>query len=234
MFENLFSEKSLAQALEILKNEIPLAIWETFYVTVLSTFFAVLIGLPLGVLLVVGEKNGVLPLPRWLMVLLNGIVNLLRSVPFLILMIMVIPLSRVLVGTSIGTVATIVPLVVAAFPFVARLVETSLRELNPNIIEAAQSMGASPFQIITKVMIPESVPSLLSNLTTALTTVLGYSAMSGAIGGGGLGKIAIDYGYYRFKYLVMLIAVILLVVLVQFFQSVGTRLAAKCDKRLKK
>lgn len=234
MFEHLFSEKSLAQALEILKNEIPLAIWETFYVTVLSTFFAVLIGLPLGVLLVVGEKNGVLPLPRWLMVLLNGIVNLLRSVPFLILMIMVIPLSRVIVGTSIGTVATIVPLVVAAFPFVARLVETSLRELNPNIIEAAQSMGASPFQIITKVMIPESVPSLLSNLTTALTTVLGYSAMSGAIGGGGLGKIAIDYGYYRFKYLVMLIAVILLVVLVQFFQSVGTRLAAKCDKRLKK
>lgn len=234
MFENLFSEKSLEQVLEILKNEIPLAIWETFYVTVLSTFFAVLIGLPLGVLLVVGEKNGVLPLPRWLMVLLNGIVNLLRSVPFLILMIMVIPLSRVIVGTSIGTVATIVPLVVAAFPFVARLVETSLRELNPNIIEAAQSMGASPFQIITKVMIPESVPSLLSNLTTALTTVLGYSAMSGAIGGGGLGKIAIDYGYYRFKYLVMLIAVILLVVLVQFFQSVGTRLAAKCDKRLKK
>ena len=234
MFENLFSEKSLEQALEILKNEIPLAIWETFYVTVLSTFFAVLIGLPLGVLLVVGEKNGVLPLPRWLMVLLNGIVNLLRSVPFLILMIMVIPLSRVIVGTSIGTVATIVPLVVAAFPFVARLVETSLRELNPNIIEAAQSMGASPFQIFTKVMIPESVPSLLSNLTTALTTVLGYSAMSGAIGGGGLGKIAIDYGYYRFKYLVMLIAVILLVVLVQFFQSVGTRLAAKCDKRLKK
>ena len=149
-------------------------------------------------------------------------------------MIMVIPLSRLIVGTSIGTVATIVPLVVAAFPFVARLVETSLRELNPNIIEAAQSMGASPFQIIVKVMIPESVPSLLSNLTTALTTVLGYSAMSGAIGGGGLGKIAIDYGYYRFKYLVMLIAVVLLVVLVQIFQTVGTKLASKCDKRLKK
>ena len=227
MFNDLFSEKSVEQALEILKNEIPVAIWETFYVTVLSTFFAVVIGLPLGVLLVVGEKNGVLPLPRWL-------INLLRSVPFLILMIMVIPLSRMIVGTSIGTVATIVPLVVAAFPFVARLVETSLRELNPNIIEAAQSMGASPFQIIVKVMIPESVPSLLSNLTTALTTVLGYSAMSGAIGGGGLGKIAIDYGYYRFKYLVMLIAVVLLVVLVQIFQTVGTKLASKCDKRLKK
>lgn len=234
MFNDLFSEKSVEQALEILKNEIPVAIWETFYVTVLSTFFAVVIGLPLGVLLVVGEKNGVLPLPRWLMTVLNVLINLLRSVPFLILMIMVIPLSRMIVGTSIGTVATIVPLVVAAFPFVARLVETSLRELNPNIIEVAQSMGASPFQIIVKVMIPESVPSLLSNLTTALTTVLGYSAMSGAIGGGGLGKIAIDYGYYRFKYLVMLIAVVLLVVLVQIFQTVGTKLASKCDKRLKK
>lgn len=234
MFNDLFSEKSVEQALEILKNEIPVAIWETFYVTVLSTFFAVVIGLPLGVLLVVGEKNGVLPLPRWLMTVLNVLINLLRSVPFLILMIMVIPLSRMIVGTSIGTVATIVPLVVAAFPFVARLVETSLRELNPNIIEAAQSMGASPFQIIVKVMISESVPSLLSNLTTALTTVLGYSAMSGAIGGGGLGKIAIDYGYYRFKYLVMLIAVVLLVVLVQIFQTVGTKLASKCDKRLKK
>ena len=234
MFNDLLSEKSVEQALEILKNEIPVAIWETFYVTVLSTFFAVVIGLPLGVLLVVGEKNGVLPLPRWLMTVLNVLINLLRSVPFLILMIMVIPLSRLIVGTSIGTVATIVPLVVAAFPFVARLVETSLRELNPNIIEAAQSMGASPFQIIVKVMIPESVPSLLSNLTTALTTVLGYSAMSGAIGGGGLGKIAIDYGYYRFKYLVMLIAVVLLVVLVQIFQTVGTKLASKCDKRLKK
>ena len=234
MFNDLFSEKSVEQALEILKNEIPVAIWETFYVTVLSTFFAVVIGLPLGVLLVVGEKNGVLPLPRWLMMVLNVLINLLRSVPFLILMIMVIPLSRMIVGTSIGTVATIVPLVVAAFPFVARLVETSLRELNPNIIEAAQSMGASPFQIIVKVMIPESVPSLLSNLTTALTTVLGYSAMSGAIGGGGLGKIAIDYGYYRFKYLVMLIAVVLLVVLVQIFQTVGTKLASKCDKELKK
>lgn len=234
MFNDLFSEKSVEQALEILKNEIPVAIWETFYVTVLSTFFAVVIGLPLGVLLVVGERNGVLPLPRWLMTVLNVLINLLRSVPFLILMIMVIPLSRLIVGTSIGTVATIVPLVVAAFPFVARLVETSLRELNPNIIEAAQSMGASPIQIIVKVMIPESVPSLLSNLTTALTTVLGYSAMSGAIGGGGLGKIAIDYGYYRFKYLVMLIAVVLLVVLVQIFQTVGTKLASKCDKRLKK
>jgi D-methionine transport system permease protein len=130
-------------------------------------------------------------------------------------------------------VATIVPLVVAAFPFVARLVESSLREVNPNIIEAAQSMGASPMQIIVKVMIPESVPSLISNLTIAITTILGYSAMSGIIGGGGLGKIAINYGYYRYKYLVMVVAVILLIILVQIFQSVGTYLTTKTDRRLK-
>ena len=234
MYSNLFSSESLAELAVAVQTQFPLAIWETFYVTVLSTVLAVVIGLPLGVLLVAGEKDGVLPLPRALLSVLNVVINLLRSTPFLILMIMVFPLSRLIVGTSIGTVATVVPLVVAAFPFVARLVETSLRELNPNIIEAAQSMGASPMQIIIKVMIPESVPSLLSNLTTALTTVLGYSAMSGAIGGGGLGKIAIDYGYYRFRYLVMLIAVVFLILLVQIFQTLGTRLAHKCDKRLKK
>ena len=149
-------------------------------------------------------------------------------------MILVFPLTRLIVGTAVGTVASIVPLVIASFPFVARLVESSLREVNPNIIEAAQSMGASPMQIIVKVMIPESVPSLLSNFTIAITTILGYSAMSGIIGGGGLGKIAINYGYYRYKYLVMLMAVILLIALVQIFQSVGTKLATKTDKRLKK
>ena len=210
------------------------AIWETFYVTVLSTAFALVLGLPLGVLLVVGEKNGVLPLPTWLLHVLNVIINLLRSIPFLILMIMVFPLSRLLIGTAVGTTATIVPLVVAAFPFVARLVETSLREVDGNIIEAAQSMGATPMQIICKVMIPESVPSLLQNFTIALTTILGYSAMSGIIGGGGLGKIAINYGYYRYRYLIMIFAVVLLIVLVQVFQSVGTYCAVRFDKRLKK
>ena len=234
MFDNLFSADSVQLAWEVIQAEIPFAIWETFYVTVVSTALAVVIGLPLGVLLVVGDKNGVLPLPRWLMQILNVIINLLRSIPFLILMIMVFPLSRMIVGTTVGTVATIVPLVVAAFPFVARLAETSLREVSPNIIEAAQSMGASPFQIIVKVMIPESVPSLISNLTTANTTILGYSAMSGIIGGGGLGKIAINYGYYRYKYLVMLVAVILLIILVQIFQTVGTRLTVKLDRRLKR
>ena len=195
MFDKMFSSEAVAEAIEILKNEFPLAIWETVYVTVLATAFAVLIGLPLGILLVTGEKNGVLPLPKGVMHVLGVIINLLRSVPFLILMIMVFPLTRLIVGTAVGTTASIVPLVIAAFPFIARLVESSLREVNPNIIEAAQSMGASPFQIIVKVMIPESVPSLISNATIAITTILGYSAMSGIIGGGGLGKIAINYGY---------------------------------------
>ena len=232
MYSNLFSEKSVQDLISILPS-LPTALWETFYVTVLSTALSLVIGLPLGVLLVTGEKDGVLPLPGWLMHLLNIIINLLRSIPFLILMIMVRPLSRALIGTAVGTTATIVPLVAAAFPFVARLVESSLRELDGNIIEAAQSMGASPFQIICKVMIPESVPSLIQNVTIALTTILSYSAMSGIIGGGGLGKIAIDYGYYRYKYLIMVVAVIILILLVQFFQSLGTYLAKKSDKRLK-
>jgi len=160
------------------------AIWETFYVTVLSTAFALVLGLPLGVLLVAGDKDGILPLPGWLMHLINIVINILRSVPFLILMICVFPLTRAIVGTTVGTKATVVPLVVAAFPFVARLVETSLRELDEGVVEAAQSMGATPFQIITKVMIPECLPGLISSMTTALTTILGYSAMSGVIGGG--------------------------------------------------
>ncbi len=233
MFTNVFTPEGWTEALSVIKTEFLMGIWETFYVTVVSTFFALVIGLPLGVLLVAGDKDGVLPLPRAFMQALNVIINLLRSIPFLILMIMAFPIARALIGTTIGTKASIVPLVIAAFPFVARLVESSLREVNPNIIEAAQSMGASPMQIICKVMIPESVPSLISNATIAITTILGYSAMSGIIGGGGLGKIAINYGYYRYKYLIMYAAVILLVVMVQIFQSLGTRLAVRLDKRLK-
>ena len=154
--------------------------------------------------------------------------------PFLIMMILVFPLTRAIVGTVVGTVASIVPLVIAAFPFVARLVEGSLREIDPNIIEAAQSMGASPLQIVVKVMLPESVPSLISNAAIALTTILGYSAMSGVLGGGGLGKIAINYGYHRYKYLVMLMAVVLLVLMVQIFQTIGTKWSLRSDKRLRK
>ena len=210
-----------------------MAVWETIYVTLLSTVFAIILGLPLGVLLVVGQKNGILPLPNWLMTTLDVVINLLRSIPFLILMILVFPLTRLITGTTIGTPASIVPLVIAAFPFVARLVEGSLREINPNIIEAVQSMGATPMQIICKVMIPESIPSLISNATIAVTTILGYSAMSGIIGGGGLGKIAINYGWYRYRYIVMIFAVILLVALVQIIQTVGNKLATHSDKRIK-
>ncbi|MCC8130917.1 MAG: ABC transporter permease [Oscillospiraceae bacterium] len=227
---DIFSSEEVTEALEIFVREFPTAIWETVYVTVISTFFAILIGLPLGIILVAGDKK-ILKIPSGVLRVLDVIINLLRSIPFLILMIMVFPLTRLIVGTVVGTVASIVPLVIAAFPFVARLVETSLRELDPNIIEMAQSMGARPFQIIVKVMIPESIPSLLSNFTTAMTTILGYSAMSGIIGGGGLGKIAINYGYYRYRYLVMLMAVVFLILLVQIIQTVGTHLATKLDRR---
>lgn len=231
---DFFSSEEFNEAWEIFKTQFPTAIWETVYVTVISTFFAIVIGLPLGVLLVTGEKSGIRPIPSPLLKLINWVINILRSVPFLILMILVIPLTRAIIGTSIGTTACIVPLTIAAFPFAARLAESSLREVSPSTLEMAQSMGASPFKIITKVLIPESIPSLISNATIAITTVLGYSAMSGIIGGGGLGKIAINYGYYRYKYLVMIIAVILLILIVQLFQSVGTLLAKKTDKRLKK
>ena len=229
----MFSPESTKLALDILQNEIPFAIWETVYVTIISTFLALVVGLPLGVLLVVGEKDGILPLPKPILSVLNAVINLLRSIPFLILMIMVFPVTRFFAHTVVGTVPTIVPLVFAAFPL-ARLVESSLREVDGNIIETAVSMGASPFQIIFRVLIPESVPSLISNITIALTTVLSYSAMSGIIGGGGLGKIAINYGYYRSEKLVMFIAVFLLIVLVQIFQTVGTRLAINEDKRIRR
>ena len=233
-FGTFFGSTVVSQQLAYLEASLLKDIWETFYSTVLSTFFAYVIGLPLGIILVTGEPDGVRPLPRALMRVINVIVNLLRSVPFLILMICVFPLTRAIVGTTVGTKATIVPLVVAAFPFVARLVETSLRELDEGVVEAAQSMGATPFQIITKVMIPECLPGLISSMTTALTTILGYSAMSGVIGGGGLGKIALSYGYYRYQTNIMIVCVVLLVLMVQAFQSVGTLWATKSDKRLRK
>lgn len=234
MFNELFSSAAWQEAWTIIRSEFMTAFWETIAVTLAATLFAFVIGLPLGILLVVGDKNGIHPLPRWLMQILNILVNLLRSVPFLILMILVFPLTRLIVGTSVGTTASVVPLTIAAFPFVARLVESSMRELNPNILEMSRSMGASTMQTICKVMLPEALPSLLSNATIAVTTILGYTAMSGIIGGGGLGKIAINYGYYRYKYLVMLCAVVLLIIIVQLFQSLGTHLAKVTDKRLKK
>ena len=222
-----------SELLQMIAEQFPLALWETIYATFLATLFATIIGLPLGVILVTGRKDGIKPLPSLLMKLLDVIINILRSVPFLIVVIVVFPLTRVIVGTTVGTAASIVPLVVAAFPFIARLVEGSLREVDPNLIEMAKSMGATPIQIVSKVLIKEAVPSLISNITIALTTILGYTAMSGIVGGGGLGKIAINYGYYRYNYGIMICAVIVLVILVQLIQKIGDKLSIKLDKRLK-
>ncbi|MBU5435807.1 methionine ABC transporter permease [Pseudoflavonifractor sp. MSJ-37] len=230
---DLLNDAEVLRLLELSKNGLLFAIWETLYVTVISTFFAYVIGLPLGVIAVVGEPGGVRPLPRPVMAVLNFVINILRSVPFLILMVMVIPLSRLLLGTSIGTVATIVPLIVAAFPFVARLVEASLREVDRGVIEAAESMGCSPLQIITKVILPESLPSLISGFTTAFITILSYGAMAGAIGGGGLGSMALNLGYQRQMKVILWVSVVVLVVLVQIFQSAGTRAAVRTDKRVR-
>lgn len=233
MFDLFSDSAKVAAQLEIIRSQYGFAIWETLYSLVLEVVFAYVIGLPLGVLLVTGEKGGVKPLPKPVMRVLNAVINLLRSVPFLILMIICLPLSKFLVGTKVGTLATIPPMVIAAFPLVARMVESSLREVDQGVVEASQSMGATPWQIVTKVMLPEALPSLISGCTITVATILGYGAMAGIIGGGGLGQIAINYGYYNFKFLVMWIAVIGLVLLVQIFQSVGTWLANKCDKRLR-
>lgn len=233
MFDFLSDPKFLSQ-LEIIKVTYLGAMWETIYSLFLQTLFAYVIGLPLGVLLVTGEENGIHPLPKPLMKVLNIGINLLRSVPFLILMIIALPLSKLIVGTKIGTNATIPPMVIAAFPLVARMVESSVREVDRGVVEAAQSMGASTWQIVTKVLLPESLPSLLSGGAITMTTILGYGAMAGIIGGGGLGNLAITYGYYNFKVWVMWAAVIGLILLVQIIQGIGTKLSTVCDKRLRK
>ena len=233
MFDLFSDPAKVTQQLQILQSSYLFAVWETLYSLALQVLFAYVIGLPLGVILVTGEKDGIRPLPGWLMKAINVMINLLRSVPFLILMIIVFPLSKIIVGTKIGTIATIPPMVIAAFPLVARMVESSLREVGQGVIEASQSMGASTWQIITKVLLPEALPSLISGGTITLTTILGYGAMAGIIGGGGLGKLAVDYGLYNFRPIVMWAAVIGLVLLVQLFQSIGTKLSTACDKRLK-
>lgn len=209
---------------------ISMGLLETIYMTFFSTLLAYVIGLPLGVLLVTSEENGILPMPVTNKVL-NFIVNIVRSVPFLILLIAVIPFTRFVIGTTIGSTATVVPLVIAAAPFIARLVESSIKEVDKGVIEAAISMGSSPFQIICKVMIPEAVPSLIIGAAIATTTILGYSAMAGIVGGGGLGDIAIRFGYYRYQNDVMIVTVVLLVLVVQVSQEIGMKIAKKQDKR---
>lgn len=205
-------------------------ILETLYMTVVSTVIAYVIGLPAGVLLVVTDADGITPRPVINRVL-GVVVNVLRSVPFLILLVALLPVTRAVVGTTLGSTATIVPLVIGAAPFIARMVESSLKEVDHGIIEAAQSMGATPLQIITRVLLPESKPSLLIGAAISITTILGYSALAGFTGGGGLGTIAVNYGYYRYQTDVMLITVLVLVVIVQLFQEVGMRISNRSDKR---
>lgn len=205
---------------------------ETLYMVVVSTLVSYLLGIPIGVILYMTDKDGIIQ-NGIINKVLGIIVNLLRSVPFIILLVAILPFTRAVVGTTIGSTATIVPLVVAAAPFVARMVESSLKEVDAGIIEAAQAMGSSPFQIIWKVLLPEAKPSLLVGSTIAITTILGYSAMAGFVGGGGLGAIAINYGYYRYQTNVMLITVVLLVIVVQIFQEAGMHIAKRADKRTK-
>ncbi len=205
-------------------------IWETLYMTLFSTFLAYVIGLPLGIALVVTEEESLLSC-KWLNKILNVIVNITRSVPFLILLIFIQPLTKKIVGTTIGSTATVVPLVVAAAPFIGRMVESSIKELDKGIIEAALSMGASPMQVIWKVMLPETKPSLWVGAAISATTILGYSAMAGFTSGGGLGDIAIRYGFYRYQTDVMFVTVVLLVLIVQLIQGIGMKIASKQDKR---
>ena len=207
-------------------------LYETLLMTAASSFFSYVIGIPLGVLLVVSDTNGIKPMPV-LNGVLGSVINLIRSVPFMILLIMVIPLTRLMVGTSIGPVAVIPLLVIAAAPYIARMVESSLKEVDAGVIEAAKSMGASNMQIIFKVLLPESKPSLLVGAAISVTTILGYSAMAGFTGGGGLGTIAINYGYYRYQTDIMFITVAILVILVQIIQEIFMRSSKHSDKRVR-
>lgn len=205
-------------------------IFETLYMTLVSTMMAYILGLPLGIILVITSDKGIRPRKIFNSVL-NVIINILRSIPFLILLVALLPFTKFVVGTTIGSTATIVPLVIAAAPFIARLVESSIQEVDVGVIEAAQSMGASSGQIIFKVMLPEAKPSLIIGSAIAVTTILSYSAMAGFVGGGGLGDIAIRYGYYRYQNDIMLITVMLLVLIVQIMQEIGMKIAKISDKR---
>ena len=205
-------------------------IQETLYMTLLSTLMGYVIGLPMGVLLAVSDKDGLKP-NRVLYRILDVIANIVRSIPFLILLILLIPFTRMIVGKSYGSTATVVPLVIAAGPFIARMVESSLKEVDEGVIEAARSMGASNLRIIVKVLLVEARTSLINGATIAVGTILGYSAMAGTIGGGGLGDIAIRYGYTRWQTDIMVVTVVLLVILFQIFQTIGMKIANRLDRR---
>ena len=209
---------------------IALGVWETVYITLISTAMGYAIGLPMGILLTVTDKDGLKP-NAFIYKILDVIANIVRRIPFIILLILLIPVTRLLVGKSYGSVATIVPLVVAAGPFIARMVESSLKEVDPGVIEAAKAMGASDSRIVFKVLLVEARTSLVTGATIATGTILGYSAMAGTVGGGGLGAIAIRYGYNRYQVDIMIVTVALLVILFQVFQTVGMTIASRLDKR---
>ncbi|MGN0600599.1 MAG: methionine ABC transporter permease [Oscillospiraceae bacterium] len=221
----------LSQLIE--KGVLQKGIWETVYLTFISAFFSYVIGLPIGILLNVTSSDGIKPIP-WLNKILGFIVNIFRSIPFVILMVAMLPVAKFVVGTSLGNKAMIVTLIIAAAPYVARMVESSIKEVDKGVIEAAQSMGTSNFKIICKVLIPESKPSLIVGAVISLVTILGYSAMAGTIGGGGLGTIAINYGYQRFKNDIIWVCVVLTIIIVQLIQEFGMMLARKTDKRINK
>ena len=206
-------------------NMLVKGIWETIYMVFLSSALSYVIGIPLGIALVVTDREGISPVPLFNKVL-GLIINLLRSVPFIILLIMVLPITKFIVGKTIGSNATVVPLIIAAAPYIGRMVESSLKEVDAGVIEAAKSMGASTWQIIVKVLLPEAKPSLLVGAAISVTTILGYSAMAGFTGGGGLGDIAIRYGYHRYQTDMMMVTVVLLVIIVQ-------RMSRKSDKRIR-
>ena len=215
-------------------NEIVIMLLEgirdTVYMTVASTFFGYVIGLPMGIALTVTDKDGLKPNAAIYRVL-DVISNIVRSIPFLILLILLIPFTRLVVGKSYGSTATIVPLIICAAPYIARLVESSLKEVDKGVVEAAKSMGATNFQIVMHVLLVEGRTSIITGATIAMGTILGYSAMAGTVGGGGLGDIAVRYGYYRWQTDIMIITVILIIVLFQLFQNIGMKIAAKMDKR---
>lgn len=203
---------------------------DTLLMTLVSTLFGYILGLPMGIALAVTDKDGIRP-NALVYKILDVIANIVRSIPFLILLILVMPFTKLIVGKSYGSVATIVPLTIAAAPFIGRMIESSLKEVDHGVIEAAQSMGAGTFTIIWKVLLVEARTSILVGVTIAIGTILGYSAMAGVVGGGGLGDIAMRYGYYRYETLIMIVAVVLLVILVQIFQTLGMRLSVKLDRR---
>ncbi|MBQ7743602.1 MAG: ABC transporter permease [Lachnospiraceae bacterium] len=207
-------------------------IWETIYMTVTSSVIAYIIGLPIGVILNITDKDGIYPIP-WLSTILGFIVNFFRSIPFIILMVAMLPVAKFFVGVSLGNKAMIVMLVIAAAPYIARMVESSLKEVNAGVIEAAKAMGANNFQIITKVLLPEAKPSLIIGAVISMVTILGYSAMAATIGGTGLGQIAVSYGHQRFNPDITWCCVFLTVIIVQIIQEVGTWIAHKSDKRYK-